>query len=191
MNETTHPDELLPFYVNATLEGEERIRVEAHLEHCACCRQEVDFLRTLRAGMQAGASATAPETAWPRLRRALRQTGTTRPSRRWLPAALAASLLVIVAQTALLLNRPESGGYTLSGSTLSGEVVQLRFDPSATEADIRRVLQAVEGTLIDGPGALGVYRVRLASPAADGRSIEARLAWLRSQQPTVRYVARD
>ncbi|MGH8747072.1 MAG: hypothetical protein ACREUK_11355, partial [Burkholderiales bacterium] len=43
----------------------------------------------------------------------------------------------------------------------AGVVLQLRFDPAASEARIRALLREHDAVVIDGPSALGVYRVRL------------------------------
>ncbi|HHQ42366.1 MAG TPA: zf-HC2 domain-containing protein, partial [Chromatiales bacterium] len=40
-----HPVELLPWLANGTLEGEERERVQRHVEGCARCRAELEFLQ--------------------------------------------------------------------------------------------------------------------------------------------------
>lgn len=41
-------ERLLPWFVNATLEGDELARVESHLADCALCQREVEQLRELR-----------------------------------------------------------------------------------------------------------------------------------------------
>lgn len=43
-----HPEELLPWVANGTLEGDELRRVEEHLASCLTCRQEVQRLESLR-----------------------------------------------------------------------------------------------------------------------------------------------
>jgi len=43
--------ELLPWWVNGTLAGEERAEVERHLRRCRRCRAEVEELRELKIGL--------------------------------------------------------------------------------------------------------------------------------------------
>lgn len=43
-----HPEELLPFYVNGTLGGEEERQVTEHVHACLVCRRQVEELRELR-----------------------------------------------------------------------------------------------------------------------------------------------
>lgn len=50
-----HPEELLPWYVNGTLEGEELRRLEKHLASCLVCRRELEALRGLRHGVREAA----------------------------------------------------------------------------------------------------------------------------------------
>lgn len=55
-----HPEELLPWLVNDTLEGEERRRVEEHVRSCLRCRREVEELRALRRDVAGAAAAARP-----------------------------------------------------------------------------------------------------------------------------------
>ena len=52
-------DVLLPWFVNGTLEGEERALVERHLDHCHHCRREADWLRELHAAHLLGEAPRA------------------------------------------------------------------------------------------------------------------------------------
>ena len=56
--EDKHPEELLPWYVNATLTEDERHGVEAHLKDCEKCRNEVAYLNTLRSQVRATGDVT-------------------------------------------------------------------------------------------------------------------------------------
>ncbi len=184
-----HPDELLPWYVNGTLADAQREAVDAHLAQCADCRGEVALLRVLREEVRAtAASGGAGELG---RRRLLREAEAQRaPARsRWRPALGLAAAVVIGVQTVLLLTleRESADAITpLAGSTPAEAVLQLRFQPGATEAQIRELLQSVGARLVDGPGALGVYRLRLEDPEADP---EAVLAELEERRDVVAQVA--
>ena len=41
----THVEDLLPAYVDDGLSETETRRVEDHLRHCRCCREELAYLR--------------------------------------------------------------------------------------------------------------------------------------------------
>ena len=163
MSDALHPDELLPWYANGTLPPEKRDEIAAHLRGCDRCRGELAFLAGLRERVKASAAATGPDEVG--LERLLRETRRAPrvPGIAWLRPALAAAVAVVVVQAALVawLWTREPLIEPLGGPRREGVVLQVRFDPAAPEARIRALLQKNDATLIDGPGALGVYRVRL------------------------------
>lgn len=184
-SEQEHPVELLPFFANGTLEAEEQARVATHLTACGACRDELAFLQALHAGVRAAESPPPiGEMGWRRLQSALRKPAR---ARRWLPWALAASLAVVMVQGVLLFQHTEEAAYQPAGQVREGTLLQVRFRPQATESAIRTLLQSLPGQIVSGPGALGVYRIRLA-PEADP---EAALEILRRKQDLIEHAARD
>jgi hypothetical protein len=173
-NTAQHPDELLPWLANRTLDGAERLEVEAHVATCERCRRELAYLESLRSGVAEMENVQAPgEFGLNRLLRDIRRQPQLAERRRWLAPALAAALAVIVLQGVMLAQlwtRPANIA-PLGRAMPDADVMQIRFDPRATEADIRNALQAVGASLIDGPGALGIYRVRL-QPGVSGKPME-------------------
>jgi anti-sigma factor RsiW len=191
-----HPIELLPWYVNGSLDGEELQEVESHLESCEHCRSEVAFLQSVRQEVKAAGEAAAPGDLG--LQRLLRTVRAERKAVRWAPQwwqpALAAAALVVVIQAALLLNLwPEPEPITpLGGPPPAGIVLQVRFVPTATEAQIREALQEVDGTIVSGPGAVGIYRVELdLPPDTEDQQIQAVVARLRARQTVIQEVTRE
>jgi anti-sigma factor RsiW len=161
MNGALHPDELLPWYANRSLAGAEHDAVEAHLRECARCRAELEFLGALREGVKRSAPAqVADEVGLRRLLRDVRRER-ARPQRRMALAAAAALLIVVQAGLIGWLATREPAIEPLGERAPAGVVLQLRFDPAASEARIRALLQEHDAVVIDGPSALGVYRVRL------------------------------
>lgn len=169
-----HPDELLPWLANGTLAGAEREAVETHLATCERCRRELAWLESLRSSVAEAGIVQAPgEFGLNRLLRDIRRQPKIAERRRWLAPALAASLAVVALQAVMIAHlwtRPAHIA-PLGRETLDADVLQIRFQPRATEADIRDALQAIGANLIDGPGALGIYRVRL-EPGVSGRPME-------------------
>lgn len=200
--DNAHPDELLPWYANGTLAEAERTQVAAHLAKCSRCRDELAFLTSLQAGVRAVAEEDAAGTPGEfGLKRLLRDVGAeqTRPSPAsaarswWRPALAAAAVLIIVVQGVTILQMHQSASRLtpLSGPAPAGAVVQVRFDPDAREAQIRAALQAVGGDLVSGPGALGIYRVRLGDLEANAPAVAQRIAELRARRGVIDYVAKD
>ena len=197
----THPLEQLPFLVNGTLAPDERGPVEVHLEQCASCRAELEFLRALQKGVrETEAQAQPGELAWQRLRRALEQestgtdaaaTGGVAGAPAWMKYALAASLVLVLAQGLVLWRHSDAPVYRPAGTQYQGAVIQLRFRDQATEAQIRALLQSVGGRIIDGPGAVGIYRVALDLDATDAAALRARIEQLRARTDLVEYAGAD
>lgn len=71
-------ERLLPWFVNATLEGDELARVESHLAQCALCQREVEQLREMR---NVGAEAPPPPDATAAFQRLLPRLQATRVPR--------------------------------------------------------------------------------------------------------------
>jgi hypothetical protein len=107
-----------------------------------------------------------------------------------LAIALQFGLLTGVAVNTAL--KPEGGFQTASGPETAGAgrgaFALISFKPEATIADINSFLETHRLTLVDGPRAGGMFRVRIAdAPLAQGEA-EQTLARLR-QDASVRFVA--
>ena len=194
-------DQLLPWYVNGTLSDDERARVETYLAASAGAREEVELLRRLRDHVKESQPAQSPgELGLKRLQReiAAERKPASTPAQAapaggspgwWRPAAIAAALVIAI-QGALLFQTWQGGGVVdIAGSGQAGggiAVIEATFAPEATEAQIRAALQAIDGRLIDGPGALGVYRIQLIGvDGADEEAIRAALAALAARPDVV------
>jgi len=189
VNGVAHPDELLPWYANRTLAGAEREAVEAHLRGCARCREEIALLEGLRVQVKAATDARAhDQLGLQRLLREVRRGGAARVER-WLRPALAAAVAAMVVQAALigwLWTTRAPVMEPLGEGVPAGVVLQVRFDPAAPEARIRAFLQDHDAVVIDGPSALGVYRVRLRGVRArDGEAAARALAEFRAGRGVV------
>ena len=158
-------DVLLPWFVNGTLEGEERSLVERHLERCERCRREVEWLRELHAAC-AVVAAPGGSPAVGQLHQRLMEPPTAvqlMAARRqrvhpWSGAVIAAQLAVILVLGALVVGSDESRApyRTLSAAASSASLVVV-FDPAATEADFRRSLRAAGARIVDGPTQANAY----------------------------------
>ncbi|HUO86568.1 MAG TPA: zf-HC2 domain-containing protein [Thermoanaerobaculia bacterium] len=187
--------ELLPWYVNGTLGSDERQAVEVHLDRCPLCRSELAASRELAFAVRA--AEESPQAVELRLERLLdrleppataqsapprvaprRRGDHLRPAVRWVLALQAAALLVLTLGLGSLLARqppgPTTGGFrTLAAAPVEAvtpghtPTVRAVFSPTASEAELRRLLLAVEARLIDGPSAAGVYTLQLVGEAPE------------------------
>ena len=178
--------ELLPWYVNGTLEGAELERLTRHLEACDGCSAELDQQRRLAHLLRTSEElAFSPQRAFKELRDRLdHEVEADDPSPRFGDAfrslagpvrwALAAQLVAIVALGAALIGGPgERGGFrTLSTPLAVGasEAARFRivFDATASEGDIRALLVGSGSRIVAGPSPFGVYTLEVATDSGDG-----------------------
>jgi anti-sigma factor RsiW len=194
-----HVTELVPWYVNGTLEGRDRAAVTAHLPGCPPCREEVARCQTLAAAVQSAVDAAgAPGPG--RLERVLasielleatgvRRTGwrgrwgagvewlgdlfqCTPIPVRWGLAAQAALLVLVVGLTAWPGVRSPGAPYrTLAddGERRVGQeaMIHVVFTEDITERELRTLLRRVEGRIVDGPSAVGLYTVDVRASTPD------------------------
>lgn len=185
----TEADRLLPWLANGTLEGDELERVRAHLDECAACRRELDWLRSLQSACAGEALPEAPSRAPRRLRRRVATHGKRwhdRPRwQGWLIVAQAAVMLLMGLALWRHDARPTPTYHTLAAPTAARDRLVVVFDPALSEAHMRRLLQACDARVVDGPTAAGAWilsvpatratAVREALRAAPGVTLVERL----------------
>lgn len=191
--------EAIPWYPDG-LTPAQRGAVEAHAAVCADCRRELALVQG--EPIERPLAAPEAERVWVRvLERIAREDDLDVPSRPparapqrraggWL--RVATRPLPLAASLALALGIGALG--TLVGSTLAGQqepvyrtataplpevssagpALDVVFRKSASAAEIEKSLHAIEGSLVAGPSALGVYRVAL-RPGADAAGAAAAL----------------
>ena len=195
MRSETELKQLLPWYVNGTLDLATQWDIDNLINRSPLVASEVTWLKHLREQIQDlpdEAAQRSPSAGLSTLLALVRaeKSGklSTLPMRKrlhaWLesprkfpvPVGLAAA--VVLAQAAIigaLLSHPPSEHVApLSASTSAGyALLQITFKPQATEIRIRSLLASVQGDLVAGPGALGVYVVRV--PDGQGPAAVAKL----------------
>ncbi len=177
-------EELLPFYVNGTLQDAERLQVEEALKGNADLQEEVSLLKRLRAEMQEIDVETSPgELGLKRLQKSLiaeQEQSIEAPTSAndnvmgwgWKAAAVAACMLLAI-QTFVFapsLTDDNADLTAAGGGTISvphGVLYSVTFSPDAKEEDMRALLLSVGARIVDGPSAIGVYRL-----SAPGKSDE-------------------
>ena len=185
---------LLPWYVCASLDAEERVRVEAHIAECPRCQAELAWERKLQA---AHADIDAPgnvDQGFALLRE--RIAGATVLRRRgglvarlkhgwhegpaWMRWAVGGQFAALVVIGGMLFAPPSpeppyralGGPAAAPGTAGSGNLI-VRFRPEITEQDMRRVLRDSGARLVYGPTTTDAYL--LAVPAGREAAVVARL----------------
>jgi hypothetical protein len=196
--------ELLPWLVNDTLEGAEREALEKHVATCRECRAEEERCRAVAALVRAAEVAPSPHPAQlTRLVRRVDELEATRSRRsmvallggtpmsvRWALAAQAAVLVLLLG--IIFWPSPRPGFRTLSDPTPASvdvapgqRLLRVVFTPTATEADLRRLLLEVQGEIVHGPSPLGAYTVAVPATGAGAEPLSLVLDHLRDD-PHVR-----
>lgn len=178
--------ELLPWYANDTLIPDERLMVERHIEQCPACRTELEQCRALATRIHEPAEEVwqppahhfdrlmadidrltpppAPTKStsvwWQRILEGWRAT--PRPVRWTLTfESLAVAGLLLALLPATRLNDP--GYETLStnaATPVTGEPrLRVAFAEPMTVGELRTLLRDIDGQIVAGPTALGVYTI--------------------------------
>lgn len=188
--------ELLPWFVNGTLTDDERVGVERHVRNCLPCRVALQEQHQLAGHLkQQPTVPLSAEVGFEQLlaeidaaRRPQRMVRTQRLARFAGITALAASLVLAVWLVTF-------GGDTRRDATFvtasqSGDAyvgLDIVFAPEVSEAELRALIQGIDGVIVDGPSEVGRYRVRL--PGQDVRRADEIVDSLRNDA-RVRFVAR-
>lgn len=184
-------ERLLPWFVNGTLEQDERALVERHLAECAHCHGEIAALRQLQDLHADVAPLPDASASFRRLRNRLQAHGTPPRASRWhslgrgwmltppwLRGAVAVQAVVVLVLAVMLIgsgHRPDARYRTLGDAShvvASREDVRqlvVVFDPHISQAQVHQLLRASQARIIDGPSDAGAYV--LAVPAARASSV--------------------
>ena len=192
--------ELIPWYVNETLDQDERRAVHAHLLACAECRQEEARCRQTASAVRADRAAPSPHPT--QLARLLERLDDQSPAREGaLRAILAAPLgvrIALAAQAAALVALLAVVFWPASPATFrtleahpastlaAGTHVRVVFTPEATEGEIRALLLEIGAEISGGPSPLGAYTVTVARRGVASEPLPVVLTYLRGH-PKVRF----
>ena len=184
--------DLIPWIVNGSAPETERLAVQAHLEACADCRQELDFQRQLQAAMAVQSTAELDmRDSWQRLRSRLdtaaqpdaavrsghrRARGIGKAWTPWLVAAMVVQAISLGALGTAWWSRPMPLAATAAGAaspyrTLSAPeaaiqaaTIRVVFAPDVTVAQVQSMLSAARLQVRAGPSEVGVWTL---GPAGD------------------------
>ena len=179
--------ELLPWYVNGTLQASERALVDQHLRSCLLCHRELDEQQRLDELVRESETVRiSPRSSFDTLMRRIDSSATADSGRSfgyrarimsWLPVAAALLAVGVVLVVLYSANPDRSGDFrTLSSETpilpSDATALQMVFAQHATEEEIRNLLAGIGGRIVDGPSGAGVYTIELLDGTVQPETLE-------------------
>lgn len=171
-------DDRLVAYLQDRLNPAERKDFEAEMGSDPALAAEVSVMRGARVAMGKEEADEDANAGWQRLQASIqrerRQTPAANLNRRpffmLAQAAAVAIAAIAVWQFAVtpMISPDEQSGYTTASDELALPVLQVVFADTATAGEISAALLEHGGRIIDGPSAIGLYRI--AFPDEDRRS---------------------
>jgi len=185
--------ELLPWFVMGTLDEDDRLTVDQHLESCVACRREVEWHEQMRDANIAQPLQRDADRAFAALRARLPgqlQAGTQEPRARaswfasaaewwraqaaWLrwsfalqPVAIGALAIALILGAGRPASVPQGAFHALSRTLDTPARLVVVFSPQATQSEMRRVLLANGARIVDGPTAADAYVLAVAPERAE------------------------
>jgi hypothetical protein len=87
------------------------------------------------------------------------------------------------------VSKPVSRSISREAAEQDGAFLLIAFAPDATAAQILRCLEAHKASIIDGPVAGGIFRIRVSDKALTTKDLGAIVASMRNESTIVRFVA--
>lgn len=171
-------DDAILDYLQGKLSKEERMRFETAMADDASLAAEVEVMRAVRAELANAPRHAQADAVWNRLSAEMAPTPQVANENRspWtqvLRYAAVAAVAVACWQVAIV---PRIGGgpevYRAASESADAFVLQVKFADNATVSEIAQVLAEVEGTISDGPSALGIMRVSFAVEASRAQALD-------------------
>jgi len=203
---TPYDDETLAAHVRGDCEPALSDAIESEAATSPDLAARLAAIRGIHGVLSADANASAPGAlGWARLSRDLDRTGAGKGTRRAFPSRLrgwgrlapfqmaAAAALSVVAWQGLvvpLLAPPGEApdGYVTASERPAGQgadsVASVIFRPDARAGDIEPLLRESGARILDGPSALGLYRIGFADPGSRATGVET----LREAEKIVEFV---
>lgn len=178
--------ELLPWYINGTLNAEDKAWLQGYLSSNPKAQGELEWMGSLHKQVQHGSAEFDVEISLARVLKRIKNEAQAQSqakpawhqgilsklkqdmSPKWAYAAAA----VIIAQSAALLHYHHelATNYSVYRATpapaadINQALLRVNFSVETREEDIRLALSGIDGVIVAGPGRLGDYYVRAGLP---------------------------
>lgn len=171
-------EEMLLAYFQGRLSDKDRKRFESQFKGNPELLAEVEAISASRKVFE---NEETPDqaNAWKRLSNSI-DAERFKPANQNVPIRLSLWQVACVAFAAVLgwqmiaapLLFSDKEAITMASSTVEGPSLQLVFSPSASLKEVTDVLYKLEGTIVGGPTALGVYQVRFEDNSSQKSALE-------------------
>ncbi|HKI87207.1 MAG TPA: zf-HC2 domain-containing protein [Thermoanaerobaculia bacterium] len=174
--------ELLPWYVNGSLDEDERTSIATHLDGCATCRAELEEEEAIAAVLEPATDLDREvERGWRNMAKRLDRLQAKTHGRwrgawwwpwsrmpRWAAAVALAQVLLLSALLLLAGNlyhrgRAQPRFHTLTQSepqpAPARPLIHLVVSPATRVGDLRELLRRAGGEIVSGPSPAGVFTV--------------------------------
>jgi anti-sigma factor RsiW len=170
--------ELLPWFVNETLDTSERAVVTEHLARCSVCQADAASQAQLRAVAVDASPSSDVDRAWSALRRRLELAPHAAGRKATLPwwrqrlrlaLAVQSTLIVLLVVALVRLAMPVESFRTMGSAEAATQANAIAvFRDDATEAQMSAALRAAGARIVGGPTVTDAYLLRLADASPDG-----------------------
>lgn len=195
---------VLPWYVNNSISGAERLKISDHLNSCLTCRVEVEQLKQLsNLVIRSNQDGLSGHPAFARLRSQITHHPQTEETvQRWIsqrirriehtmfkPGLLVVTTVITVTLVWFVFNHQpdlsinqQRDFHTLSSQTadtIHSTDIRVVFNENTQPTVIQQLLATVSAEIVSGPSVNGAYRIRL-TPNSHGQDQWAILQGLRA-----------
>ncbi len=200
--------DLLPWYINHSLDPVEQDIVKNHIKTCVTCRIELNQQRQVFNNMnKTDILQQVSQVSFAQLKKRIEEHPTfakhNEPqkelklfSHQFLSfvkyAALAASILLLALPFMLdsLIDKPElKGDYRTLANPIQGEqrnnMIRIVFADQSNPEQIEAILSSVSGHIVKGPSQNGVYEVQIGNQQTNSQEVKNAISHLRKDSSVI------
>ena len=167
-------DDRMLAFLQGRMDAQESEEFEAEMARDRSLSAEVSAMRNVRSAFSDESFASQRQQGWARLSEALESearpvANDNRPIRfsLWQVAATVAGAVLLWQATVAPILTPDGGdGYVPVSETVQGPVLQVAFTADASIGAVSDLVVAAGGTIVSGPGSIGVYQIAFPDEAA-------------------------